>query len=405
MSDAASQRLLELLLAPGGPLDPGLAPGWFEWAKLKAPFPWFGGKSRAAALIWSRLGHVVNYVEPFYGSGAVLLGRPHEPRVETVNDVDGMIVNFWRATAENPEAVAQAADWPVIEADLHARHRYLAGIKKKLAARLEADPLHFNAMIAGWWAWGLSAWIGSGWCGEGVGWQQPPNIAASGVGRLGGNGVHSPRMRRQMPDLGGSSTRGETFANYGKGVHGGGMRRQSPHLGGGGDGSGAPRAGMGVHSGSNRLALYNVFGALAARLRYTRVTCGDFARILTPAVTWKHGLTGVVLDPPYEGYDDLYGTEPVSARVRAWCVENGARPDLRIALCGYDGEHNALEEQGWRVEAWKAHGGYGNQSDGENENAAKERIWFSPACLTGNEAIEKAPERPIRPIRQQGFGW
>lgn len=83
---------------------------------LRAPFPYFGGKQRAASLIWERLGAPVNYVEPFFGSGAVLLARPDEPRVETVNDVDGMIVNFWRATAANPEAVAAAADWPVHEA-------------------------------------------------------------------------------------------------------------------------------------------------------------------------------------------------------------------------------------------------------------------------------------------------
>ena len=31
----------------------------------RAPFPWFGGKSRAAELIWGRLGPVANYVEPF----------------------------------------------------------------------------------------------------------------------------------------------------------------------------------------------------------------------------------------------------------------------------------------------------------------------------------------------------
>lgn len=41
---------------------------------LRAPFPWFGGKSRAAPLIWEALGDVRNYVEPFAGSLAVLLG-------------------------------------------------------------------------------------------------------------------------------------------------------------------------------------------------------------------------------------------------------------------------------------------------------------------------------------------
>ena len=57
---------------------------------LKAPFPWFGGKSRVADIVWDRFGDVANYVEPFFGSGAVLLARPHPPRIETVNDLDCM---------------------------------------------------------------------------------------------------------------------------------------------------------------------------------------------------------------------------------------------------------------------------------------------------------------------------
>ena len=43
---------------------------------LRAPFPWFGGKRKVADAVWQRLGRVGNYVEPFFGSGAVLLGRP-----------------------------------------------------------------------------------------------------------------------------------------------------------------------------------------------------------------------------------------------------------------------------------------------------------------------------------------
>ena len=44
--------------------------------KLKAPFPYFGGKGRVAGEVWKRFGAVKTYVEPFFGSGAVLLGRP-----------------------------------------------------------------------------------------------------------------------------------------------------------------------------------------------------------------------------------------------------------------------------------------------------------------------------------------
>ena len=99
---------------------------------LKAPFPYFGGKSKAAQIVWGRLGDVKNYVEPFFGSGAVLLARPHEPRVETVNDLDGLLCNFWRAVQAAPDAVAEAADWPVSECDLHARHLVLVDKLKGL---------------------------------------------------------------------------------------------------------------------------------------------------------------------------------------------------------------------------------------------------------------------------------
>lgn len=89
---------------------------------LKAPFPWFGGKSRVAPLVWDHFGDVANYVEPFFGSGAVLLGRPTEAGIETINDLDCMVANFWRALQHDPESVAFHADWPVNEADQHARH-------------------------------------------------------------------------------------------------------------------------------------------------------------------------------------------------------------------------------------------------------------------------------------------
>ena len=95
-------------------------------ATLKAPFPYFGGKSRVVSLVWSRFGTVRNYVEPFFGSGAVLLGRPQPFNgTETVNDKDGFVSNFWRAIQADPEDVARHADHPVNENDLHARHSWL----------------------------------------------------------------------------------------------------------------------------------------------------------------------------------------------------------------------------------------------------------------------------------------
>ena len=134
-------------------------------AIIKPPFPYFGGKSSIAPLVWERFGLVRNYVEPFMGSLAVLMQRPQPfEGTETVNDLDGFLANFWRATQHDPEAVAFYADWPVNENDLHARHIWLVGQRESITARLEGDPDWFDAKVAGWWVWGACCWIGSGWC-------------------------------------------------------------------------------------------------------------------------------------------------------------------------------------------------------------------------------------------------
>lgn len=321
------------------------------------PFPWFGGKSRCAPLVWRRFGDTPNYVEPFFGAGHVLFHRPHEAKTETVNDKDGFVSNFWRATQADPEAVAQWADQPVSENDLHARHIWLRERREILVSQLEADPEYFDAKIAGWWAWGQCVWIGGGWCGEsGSGpWSV---VEEDGVKRLvksEGRGVS-----RRLPHLG----------NAGKGV-----TRKLPHLG---------SAGRGVNATGKR-DLTDYFLSLSERLRRVRVCCGDFERVLGPSVTVNHGLTAVFLDPPYSsntGRDmNLYSTDcgDVAHKAREWALANGENPLLRIAICGYEGEHEM--PAGWKCVEWTALGGYSNQSAKGNPNRYRERIWFSPHCL------------------------
>lgn len=48
-----------------------------------------------------------SYLEPFFGSGAVLFNK-HPSAIETVNDIDGDIVNFFRVLREQPDRLAEA---------------------------------------------------------------------------------------------------------------------------------------------------------------------------------------------------------------------------------------------------------------------------------------------------------
>jgi hypothetical protein len=330
--------------------------------------PWFGAKSRIAPQVWERFGDVPNYVEPFFGSGAVLLARPddHKGGIETVNDKDGFVSNFWRATKMAPDEVAHWADWPVNENDLHARHVWLVGQRESITSRLEGDPDFYDAKVAGWWLWGISSWIGSGWC-AGVGpWH-------SVDGELVDTRDDGMVTWRQLPHLG----------NAGRGIN-----RQLPHLGDAGRGINRKQDDNTCDDWSAHLR--HMMRELADRLRAVRVCSGDWTRVLGPSPTEKLGLTAVFLDPPYshdERAGALYAVEmPLADEVREWAIAHGDNPSYRIALCGYEGEHEMPE--GWETLRWKAKGGYGSQSeDGRGrENAERECVWFSPHGLKPERA-------------------
>jgi hypothetical protein len=139
--------------------------GAFEQERLKAPFPYYGGKSKVAHIVWDALGDCKSYIEPFFGSGAVLLARPgFDPsrHVETVNDKDGNISNVWRSIQYSPDEVAKWCDWPVNHCDLAARRKVLIANEDRLLSNLIADPEWHDPKLAGYWIWAASCWIGSG---------------------------------------------------------------------------------------------------------------------------------------------------------------------------------------------------------------------------------------------------
>lgn len=66
-----------------------------EKSKKLLPFSWYGGKFVHLNWLLPLLPKCYHYCEPFGGSGAVLLNRKPSP-IETYNDLDGEIVNFFK---------------------------------------------------------------------------------------------------------------------------------------------------------------------------------------------------------------------------------------------------------------------------------------------------------------------
>lgn len=384
---------------------------------LKAPFPAIGGKGAIRDLVWERLGQVDNYVEPFAYSLAVLFGNPHGPaRKETINDLNCYVANFWRSVQADPVGVAEHADWPVNEADMHARHRWLveSDEARELRTRILTDPKYYNSQIAGWWAWGQCLWIGPGWCSpisrkkEGGISERRPGLSERGGLR---SKVHEQRPRNdnvgvltgpghwsQRPDL-----------KAGSFVHPNWSPREGsrPQLGD------ARSRGRGVHANDHantceerRDWVIRWMWMLADRLRNVRVCCGDWSRVCkSKTTTVRLGQTGIFLDPPYRIHlqdgsisrdhrlyatDDVADVNKMNDKVLEYCKTHGSNPKIRIVLCSLEGEGNEVlvEEHGWTVHAWTG-SGYGKSKKGR-ENSARERVYFSPHCII--------PERDLHPL-------
>jgi site-specific DNA-adenine methylase len=255
----------------------------------------------------------------------MLLNRPvwHTGRVETVNDINAWLTNFWRAVKADPDAVAYHADWPVNEIDLAARRDWLFAQKGDIA-KMETDPNWYDAKLAGVWVWGVCSTIGNSWKARST--------------QLG-----PPR----------------------------GVQRARTHRG----------------DMESRESLKLYLRDIQRRIELVTIMCGDWSRVTGDVPTVCSGLTGMFLDPPYiDGCNtDVYDehNKDVRADVRAYALVNGDR--MRIALCCYEGEHEMPTT--WECYRWKAKGGYASQGSKNTENCKRETIYFSPMCLNPGKKI------------------
>lgn len=286
--------------------------------KLTAPFPYFGGKRKVASIVWQALGDPAHYLEPFFGSGAVLLARENwVDRLETVCDADGWICNLWRALQFNPEEVAKYADWPVNHNDLNARRKTLKDKKEVLTQKLDTDPYYYDAELAGYWIWGQC-------CG----------IAA-----------WSTRVK-QMPEIGTS----------GKGIH------VLKH---------APIRELFTNL-QNRLRKVRVVCG-----DWTKICGGNWQNHFKSIGYFFDPPYSGNREKNVYAIDSLM----VASELSKFCLLKGGDSNWRIVLAGYNDAYPELLNAGWFVYCWKAQGGYSRKGKQGEINKQKEALFFSPHCL------------------------
>jgi len=320
--------------------------------RLEPPFKYFGGKRLIAPIVWELLGNPQSYIEPFAGGLAVLLARPMPIAAnvqEIVNDIDGTIVNIWRSIRQDPETLAVWLDRPLAEADLVAAHNYLAQNKERIEQLVKSHPDACDPLAAAYHIHYLRYKVG-------------------GIELQGTLRVAKPQRD---------------------------VNRRNYQL-------------MLVRDGDLRRAIFDKRGAaqlyaIARRLRYVRILCGDWSRCFTgnywrgKQATGLQFTVGVYMDPPYADTDrsDVYTHESYEVAYEAmeWCLQHAHEPWLRIVFSSYDEFLNPpwcerLAAGGWRIINWKTKGGYTAIGKRKvNLNPRREVLYISPNCRPHPQAV------------------
>lgn len=278
-------------------------------------FPYFGGKSKVAPLVWDHLGDPEVYIEPFAGSLAVLLARPTTARTEIAVDLDGLLLNFWRTVQKRwPEMETHLSGY-VSEIDVYAKHNALLAQRAVVNDKLRADPDWCDPALAAWWWEGISSWLGSG---------------------------YGHRPAKQRPHIDRSL----------KGAWAVGMTDEK---------------------------IEQVMRRLANVILLAGDWEDGWKRACTPAIVKRFNRgVGVFLDPPYAGerMEGLYAEDQsLQERIVEWSLRmTSDHRHLKVVVAGYGDEYPEFVKAGWLVVPWKAPNGY---AGGKNDRRKAEVLYVS----------------------------
>lgn len=189
--------------------------------------------------------------------------------------------------------------------------------------------IFFDAKLAGFWVWGSSLWIGSGFPNGNKG-----RISMSSAGK----GIHSKRMKLNiLKNL-------ESISNR--------LRHVRVHCG---DWKSICGGDWQDNCGVCGIFFDPPYSDYANR-------CKDLYRV---------------------------DSENCAHEVRQWCIKRGSSKSYRIVLAGYFEEHEELLNHGWRFQRWTAQGGLASQSDKQGrENRFRETLFISPYCV-GHKSFDQ----------------
>jgi Site-specific DNA methylase len=93
-----------------------------------------GSKWSMAEWIISHMPPHQTYLEPFFGSGAVFFNKPPSP-LETINDIDGDVVNLFRVIRDRPDELARLVYWTPYSREEYYNSYQLGGVDELERAR------------------------------------------------------------------------------------------------------------------------------------------------------------------------------------------------------------------------------------------------------------------------------
>lgn len=337
---------------------------------MRAPFDYYGNKHYAAEHVWGLLGDVERYIEPFAGSLGVLLGKPHHygPALEIVNDVDALIVNFWRSVVHDPDTVAKWADWPASTAEIVARRIALREwSESRMREKMFGDVEFYDARIAGFWVYVVANSINNQV-------ESGPWVRDEQSGRIvkGARGSGVTISRIIVEEFFAPETL--TYESF-----------QCRKMGEQYDGWPADMP---------RDFAVAIMRRLSSRLRDVRILNDDWQKSVTKKILGvsRCKSVGVFLDPPYDfsvRNDNLYTVDQdVAVDVATWAVDAAKQyKNLRIVFCGFKGSTSAniVESAGWKEYNFRVRNGGLNEGVGMSQQL--ERLYASPSCLNTQNTL------------------